>query len=44
MFEKASTIVVIRYPLLRVVTALGVLQQNAQLQPGPLIFAYPGEF
>ena len=44
MFEKASTIVALSGELLRVVTAFGVFQQNARLQPWPLIFAYPGVF
>jgi hypothetical protein len=34
----------VRHPLLGVVAAGRVLQQNARLQPGALVFADPGEF
>ena len=36
--------VLVRHPLLGVVAAGRVLQQNARLQPGALVFADPGEF
>ena len=36
--------VLVRHALLGVVAAGRVLQQNARLQPGALVFADPGEF
>ena len=42
--QPVVELVMIRHLCLRVVRLLRVLQQDARLQPGPLVFSNPGQF